>query len=94
MPCSSGASCGVTSRARIALSATVSELYHWNHATPMPAKPISTQRPVLRKTNMSATTSATNSPPSRNRTKVIRAVRPRSLMKRVLAISPGSAPLR
>ena len=29
MPCSSGASCGVTSRARIARMATVSELAHW-----------------------------------------------------------------
>ena len=29
MPCSSGASSGVTSRARIAFIATLSELYHW-----------------------------------------------------------------
>ena len=29
MPCSSGASSGVTSRARIARIATLSELHHW-----------------------------------------------------------------
>ena len=94
MPCSSGASSGVTTRARIAFSAIESELYHWNQATPRPAIPIRTARPAPLyepPAYISPTTSATNSAPSRNITRVIRAVSPRSLMKRVLAISPGSA---
>jgi hypothetical protein len=41
-PCSSGASCGVTSRARIAFSASVSELYHWNQAIPRATTPMMT----------------------------------------------------
>ena len=36
MACSSGASSGVTSRARIAFIATVSEKYHCPQAMPMP----------------------------------------------------------
>ena len=35
MPCSSGASSGVTSRARIARIATLSELHHCQNAMPM-----------------------------------------------------------
>ena len=39
MPCSSGASSGVTSRARIARMATLSEFHHWKNAMPMPTEP-------------------------------------------------------
>ena len=35
MPCSSGASSGVTSRARIARIATLSEDHHWQNAMPI-----------------------------------------------------------
>ena len=45
MPCSSGASSGVTSRARIARMASLSELYHWHQATPSPTTPMSTAMP-------------------------------------------------
>jgi hypothetical protein len=38
--CSSGASSGVTSRARIAFSASLSELYHCHQATPSPMMPM------------------------------------------------------
>ncbi len=38
MPCSSGASSGVTSRARIARMATLSEDHHCQKAKPMPAR--------------------------------------------------------
>ena len=42
MPCSSGASSGVTTRARIAFSAILSENNHWKTATPMPMRPMIT----------------------------------------------------
>jgi len=78
----------------MAFSATLSELYHWNQAIPMPTIPMIGARPPYPEpwaASISPTTSATNSAPSRNITSVIRAVSPRSLMKRVAAISPGSA---
>src|SRR5690242_13003671 len=91
MPCSSGCSSGVTSRARIARMARVSELYHCHQAMPRPAIPMITASPGLRTAAISPTTSATNSAPSRNMTVVIRTVRPVSLTNRLLMgqFSPG-----
>jgi hypothetical protein len=43
IPCSSGASSGVTSRARIARMATLSELHHCQNATPMAITAIRTE---------------------------------------------------
>ena len=42
IPCSSGACSGVTTRARIALRASLSEEYHCHHARPSPASPTRT----------------------------------------------------
>ena len=42
MPCSSGASSGVTTRARIARRAILSEFHHWKTAMPMPIRPMIT----------------------------------------------------
>ena len=86
MPCSSGACSGVTTRAPIARSATVSERHHWKKATPMPASPIRMARPPPT-AYIRPTTRATNSPPRMNITAVIRTVSPESLTKRVRAMS-------
>src|SRR3954454_15916201 len=89
MSWSSGASWGATSRARIALRARVSELYHWNHTMPSATSPMIIARPGLFTATISPTTTATNRPPSRNIVSVIRAVSPASPTKRVLAIVLG-----
>src|SRR4051794_578865 len=89
MAWSSGASSGVTSRARIAFIATVSEKYHCPHAIPRPMIPMIGAY-CTGMTNMSTTTRATNTAPSRNITDVIRTVRPESGAKRVRAMYPVS----
>ena len=71
MACSSGACSGVTSRARIAFIATVSEKYHCPQAIPIPITPMIGANCAGR-TNIRATTSATKTAPSRNITEVIR----------------------
>ena len=42
IPCSSGASSGLTSRAPMARSAALSEFHHWKKAMPMPTSPMMT----------------------------------------------------
>ena len=86
MPCSSGASCGLTSRARIARIASLSEEYHCHQATPSPATPMSRDSPGERTASISPTTSPTKRAPSRNITSVMRVVRPVSLMNRERAM--------
>src|SRR5690242_11655540 len=99
MSCSSGASAGVTSRARMALSARVSEFHHWNQTMPSPTSPMIIAKPALFTATIRPTMTATNSPPSRNIVAVIRAVSPASPTNRVLAIvvhhflSVGNQPL-
>ena len=90
MPWSSGACSGVTTRARIARSAALSELYHWYQAIPSPIRAItgtSPPKPAWIAIHMSTTMNATNSAPSRNITVVIRRVSPRSGAKRVRVLA-------
>ena len=83
--CSSGASSGVTSRARIAFIATVSEKYHCPQAIAIPMMPMIGAH-AAGSTNIRTTTRATKTAPSRNMTDVIRAVRPASEANRVRAM--------
>ena len=94
MPCSSGASSGVTSRARMARIATLSELYHCQTATPMPTTPIRSADAGTRSRTASARrTIRRTAAPSRNITSVIRAVSPGSCRRSVnvpcVRVSPG-----
>src|SRR6478735_4867003 len=86
--CSSGASSGVTSRARIAFIATESELYHWNHTTPRPMSAM--KNAYCGRIAMSTAMTPTKIAPSRKITVVIRAVSPASPTNRVRAMSPFS----
>src|SRR5829696_8220936 len=58
----------------------------------MPPTPMMRASPGLSTANIIPTTSATKSAPSRNMTRVMRAVRPESLMKRLAAMGSVSAP--
>ena len=82
-PCRSGASSGSTTCAPMAASAILSEKNHW--ATRKPAAMITTQA-QLSPAVMSPAIAATYSRPSRNMTRTMRVVRPRSGRNRVRAI--------